>query len=53
MKRFLLFTTNKRREKIYDLRCKMSKFLYKFLQECLLLLPIITQIVLFCISKIF
>ena len=50
----MLFTTNKRREKIYcDLKGKISNFLNKFLEQFILLHPIIIQIVPFRILKIF
>jgi len=49
-KKFLLFTTNKRREKIQcNLRGKVSNFLNKFLQESPILHPIIILIALYCI----
>jgi len=54
MKRSILLTNNKRREKIYcDLRGKISKFLNKFLEQSLVLYPIIILIALFCILDIF
>jgi hypothetical protein len=54
MKRSILFTTNKRKENVYcALRSRISKFLNKFLQQSLQLLPIIIPIALFCILNIF
>ena len=54
MKISLSLTKNKRREKIYfDLRGAISKFLNKFIQQSLVLYPIIILTALFCILKIF